>query len=424
MDTIEKLGILGEAARYDASCASSGSGRQGKKGGLGNAHMAGICHSWTEDGRCVSLLKILLSNACAYNCAYCANRCSVDSRRATFEPGEIAKLTTEFYRRNYIEGLFLSSGVVKNPDYTMELALKALELLRGPYSYHGYIHVKIIPGTSPELISKLGLLADRISVNIELPTADGLKLLAPDKSKEQIISPMDEIKKIKVRNEAERRLYRHAPLFAPAGQSTQIIVGATPDSDAKILRLSSALYKKYSMKRVYFSAYVPVGSHPTLPPPDAKAPLLREHRLYQADWLMRYYNFSADEIVEKDDFLDTEFDPKCAWAIRHPEFFPVEVNAADYHMLLRVPGIGVKSAMRILAARKTKKLELSDLKNLGVVLKRAVYFLTCKGRYMGNIPLGSPLVRYALSEPRERQMELPQQFDVPSVPLLARASEG
>lgn len=420
--------ILGAAARYDASCASSGSGRQGKRGGLGNAHMAGICHSWTEDGRCVSLLKILYSNECVFDCAYCANRRSADIKRATFEPEEVAELTTEFYRRNYIEGLFLSSAVLGTPDQTMELMLKAVLLLRKKYGFFGYIHVKIIPGASEELISKIGFLADRVSVNIELPSEEGLKLLAPQKKKEKIILPMGTINRLKTENLSERKLFKHAPLFAPAGQSTQMIVGATNDSDRKILNLSSALYGKFNLKRVYFSAYVPVGSHPSLPPPSVKIPLRREHRLYQADWLMRYYSFTPDEITEDDDNLDLRLDPKSAWAIRHPEFFPVEVNEADYEMLLRVPGIGVRSAKRILSARKAHSLDLYDLKKLGLVLKRAVYFITCRGRYYGGVKPNSPVLKNLLSDNslENEQMTLsefvPEIYIPVSKPLLKEAS--
>ncbi|MBR4940385.1 MAG: putative DNA modification/repair radical SAM protein [Clostridia bacterium] len=379
MKLYDKLMILGEAARYDASCASSGSGRQGKKDGIGNAHMAGICHTWAEDGRCVSLLKILLSNDCVFDCAYCANRRSAEVKRASFTPDEVALITSEFYRRNYIEGLFLSSAVVCSPDLTMELMLEALRKLRNEYGFCGYIHVKVIPGASRDLIAAIGLLADRVSVNIELPSESGLKLLAPQKTRERIIVPMDRIRLLKEQNREERSQFRNAPLFAPAGQSTQMIVGATDDSDRKILTLSSALYGKYAMKRVYFSAYVPVGVHPALPAPDVKVPLRREHRLYQADWLMRFYDFRADEITEDGDNLDLELDPKCAWAVRHPEFFPVDVNSADYSVLLRVPGIGVKSARRILAARRCRRLDIDDLRRLGAVTKRAVYFV-CFGR--------------------------------------------
>ncbi len=410
MELSDKLAILGEAARYDASCSSSGSGRQGRRGGIGNAHMAGICHSWAEDGRCISLLKILMSNACIYNCAYCANRCTANTPRATFTPEEIADITVAFYKRNYIEGLFLSSGVIKGPDYTMELMYKSLLILRTERGFCGYIHVKVIPGTSPELVNRIGMLADRVSVNVELPAAERLALLAPQKNRENIIAPMEEIRSLKLQNAEERKQFKKAPIFAPAGQSTQMIVGATPDSDAKILRLSSALYKRYSMKRVYFSAYVPVGSHPTLPPPETKAPLLREHRLYQADWLMRFYGFDAEELVEANDNLESDLDPKCSWALRHMDMFPVEINTADYSELLRVPGIGVVSAKRIVAARRSRSLEHSDLKKLGIVMKRASAFITCKGRFESRLSFGSGLLRTFLSEagPYDGQMSLPE----------------
>ena len=398
MDMMQKLSILGEAARYDASCASSGSGRQGRAGGIGNAHMAGICHSWTEDGRCVSLLKILLSNACKYDCAYCINRVSNDVPRATFTPEEVARLTYEFYRRNYIEGLFLSSGVVGSPDHTMELMTRAVRLLREEYRFGGYIHVKVIPGADPLQVQRIGLLADRVSVNVELPSEQSLRLLAPQKKREAILAPMDSIRALREQNAEERRRYRAAPLFAPAGQSTQMIVGATPESDRRILKLSEGLYAHYRMKRVYFSAYIPVGRHPALPGPEQRAPLLREHRLYQADWLMRFYGFRVDEITGDADFLAPDMDPKCAWALCHREIFPVEVNGADYETLLRVPGIGVTSAKRILAARRTRRLEAGDLSRLGVVMKRARWFLTCKGRFAGPTTPDDPFLRRYLSE--------------------------
>lgn len=398
MSLYDKLTVLGEAARYDASCSSSGSGRQGKKDGLGNAHMAGICHTWAEDGRCVSLLKVLLSNDCIFDCAYCANRRSADTRRESFTPEELALITAEFYRRNYIEGLFLSSAVVCSPDHTMELMLSVLRLLRGEYGFCGYIHVKVIPGASRELINAVGLLADRVSVNIELPSEAGLKLLAPQKTRERIIAPMDRIKLLKDQNREERLAFRSAPLFAPAGQSTQMIVGATGDSDRRILTLSSALYGRYSMKRVYFSAYVPVGIHPALPGPEVKAPLKREHRLYQADWLMRFYGFSATEITEEGENLDLELDPKCAWAVRHPELFPVDVNSAPYEELLRVPGIGVKSARRIISARRSRKLDIDDLRRLGAVTKRAAFFTCFGGKFYGFKRHDPAMLRSRLSD--------------------------
>lgn len=411
---MEKLEILGAAAKFDASCSSSGSGRQGKSGGMGNAHMAGICHTWAADGRCVSLLKVLLSNACIYNCAYCINRCDSDVKRATFAPEELAQITYEFYRRNYIEGLFLSSGVVKSPDYTMELMIKSMRLLREEYRFCGYIHVKVIPSADPALIDAAGLLADRVSVNVELPSSQSLSVLAPRKSAQAIFTPMNYIHRAKDLNLEDRRHYKSAPVFAPAGQTTQMIVGATPDTDLTILRLSTGLYKKYRMKRVYFSAYIPVGTHPSLPGPDTAPPLLREHRLYQADWLMRFYDFDAEELLsESAPQLDDALDPKCAWALRHPEWFPVDVNLADLHMLLRVPGIGNLSAKRILRARRNKKLELTDLRALGVVFKRAQFFVTAKGRFFGRVTPDSPFLRMMLSEHREDgQLSL---FDVPGL---------
>ena len=423
MNIYEKLIVLGEAARYDASCSSSGSGRQGKKGGFGNGHMAGICHTWAEDGRCISLLKVLLSNDCVFDCAYCANRRSAEVNRATFEPEELALITEEFYRRNYIEGLFLSSAVVRDPDNTMELMLKTLKLLRCERKFYGYIHVKVIPGASRELVSEIGLLADRVSVNIELPSESGLKLLAPQKTRERIITPMNTIRALKEQNREDRLAYKNAPLFAPAGQSTQMIVGATGDSDRRILSLSSALYSAYSMKRVYFSAYVPVGIHPALPTPDVKVPLRREHRLYQADWLMRFYDFSAEEITEDGDNLDMELDPKCAWAVRHPEFFPVDVNSAPYSELLRVPGIGVKTAKRIVAARRNAKLDIEDLRRLGAVVKRAVFFTCFGARFYGLRRTNSEILRAELRDdvPEHRQMTLDEtipQISV-AVPLLS-----
>jgi putative DNA modification/repair radical SAM protein len=398
-DLMKKLTLLGAAAKFDASCASSGGGRAGRKGQLGNAHMAGICHTWAADGRCVSLLKVLMSNACQFDCAYCQNRRSADVERATFTPEELSGLVIEFYRRNYIEGLFLSSGVYRSPDDTMALMTRTLEILRREYRFGGYIHVKIIPGASPELVDAVGLLADRVSVNIELPSRHSLSLLAPQKPPEKIFSPMDYIRRAQTMNLEDRRHFAHAPLFAPAGQSTQMIVGATPDTDLTILRLSQGLYRKYRMKRVYFSAYIPVGTHPVLPPGGSQVPLLREHRLYQADWLMRFYDFTPDELLsEADPLLDSTLDPKCAWALRHPEQFPVEANSAPYETLLRVPGVGVVSARRIVTARRQSVLRLEDLHRLGVVMKRARYFLTARGVFGGSMLPGSPFLREALVE--------------------------
>lgn len=384
MELDTKLEILSAAAKYDVSCSSSGSNRKNTPKGLGNSHKAGICHSWSEDGRCISLLKILLSNQCIYNCTYCVNRCSNDIRRAAFTPHEVAALTANFYRRNYIEGLFLSSGVIKNPDYTMELMIKTVKLLRKEFHFNGYIHLKAIPGADTRLIHEAGLYVDRMSVNIELPSSQGLKLLAPDKSKESIIKPMGYINNAITALKEENRIYKKKQSFVPAGQSTQLIIGATPDHDYNIIKLSENLYKHFKLKRVYYSAYVPVTEHPNLPVIN-KPPLLREHRLYQADWLMRYYSFNASELLDESrpDF-DLELDPKSCWALRNLHLFPIEINKADYHMLLRVPGIGVKSAQTIISSRKLCSLGYEDLKKLGVVLKRARHFITCRGKFYGE----------------------------------------
>ena len=383
MDVLEKLTILTDAAKYDAACTSSGGTRTSKKGYIGNtsSSVAGCCHSFSADGRCVTLLKVLMSNCCVYDCKYCVNRRSNDTRRAAFTPEELADLTINFYRRNYIEGLFLSSGVLRNPDYTTEQMIRALRILRETHRFNGYIHAKAIPGTSPELVEQLGLLADRLSVNIELPSEVGLRTLAPDKSKQAILAPMRQIQTRNQQNKEELVKYRHAPKFAPAGQSTQLIVGATPDSDLHILRLTQGLYDKYRLKRVFYSAYVPVVEHALLPAKDVKPPLLREHRLYQADWLLRFYGFRAEELLDdRHPDFDPRVDPKCSWALNHLDFFPVEVNTADYETLLRVPGIGVTSARRILSARQTGRIHLEDLRRMGVVMKRAQYFLTASGK--------------------------------------------
>ena len=383
MDVLEKLTILTDAAKYDAACTSSGGDRAAKKGYIGNTStsVAGCCHSFSADGRCVTLLKVLMTNKCVYDCKYCVNRRSNDTRRAAFTPEELADLTISFYRRNYIEGLFLSSGVFRSPDYTTELMIRTLRLLRETHRFNGYIHAKTIPGTAPELVEQLGLLADRLSVNIELPSEAGLKTLAPDKTKSAILAPMRQIQDRNRQSKEELVKYRHAPKFAPAGQSTQLIVGATPDSDFHILRLTQGLYDRYRLKRVFYSAYVPVVEHALLPAKDVKPPLLREHRLYQADWLLRFYGFRAEELLDEQhrDF-DTRVDPKCSWALAHLEFFPVEVNTADYETLLRIPGVGVTSAKRILSARRAGRLRIDDLPKLGVVMKRAQYFLTASGK--------------------------------------------
>lgn len=379
----KKLEILSDAAKYDVACTSSGVDRKGKKGTMGNASAAGICHSFSADGRCISLLKILYTNECVFDCKYCINRSSNDVVRAAFTPDEVCTLTMEFYKRNYIEGLFLSSGVLKSPDYTMDLLYQTLKKLRRYYHFHGYIHVKAIPGADPVLIEKVGFLADRMSVNLELPTADGLRTLAPSKTRKNILAPMKQIQTGIQINKNELILYKQAPSFVPAGQSTQMIIGATPESDYQLVTVAEALYKNYDLKRVFYSAFVAVNEDSSLPTLPGGPPLLREHRLYQADWLLRFYGFQANELLseEKPNF-NILLDPKCDWAIRHLETFPVEVNRADYYTLLRVPGIGMKSAQRIVSARKSARLNFADLKKLGVVLKRAHYFITCLGKMM------------------------------------------
>lgn len=401
MEMLDKLRILADAAKYDVACTSSGVDREGAPGSIGSAAACGICHSFAADGRCISLLKVLQSNACSYDCKYCVNRRSNDTPRATFSPRELADLTIQFYRRNYIEGLFLSSGVVKNPDYTCELMIRTLELLRGEYRFRGYIHAKAIPGADDRLLRQLGYLADRMSVNIELPSQSSLALLAPDKSKTDILRPMGFIRGGIQENSSDLVRYHHVPAFVPAGQSTQMIVGATPDTDFQILNLTQSLYKKYSLKRVFFSAYTPVVSDRLLPALTTKPPLLREHRLYQADWLLRFYGFDAAELLDEEhpDF-NPVLDPKCNWAINHMELFPVEVNDTPYEMLLRVPGIGVKSAKRIREARRVSKLDFAGLKRIGVVLKRAQYFITCKGKLAEGLKITESGVLNALVSER------------------------
>lgn len=383
----EKLKILTDAAKYDVACTSSGTSRRGDGTGMGNCEQAGICHSFSADGRCISLLKILFTNECIYDCKYCINRRSNDVERTSFTPDEICTLTMEFYRRNYIEGLFLSSGVLISPDYTMELSCAALEKLRREYRFQGYIHVKAIPGASLELVRRAGFLADRMSINLELPTAEGLRLLAPHKTREKILTPMRLIQDRSWENRQEIQLYRNAPRFVPAGQSTQMIIGATPETDYQIIQVAESLYQKFDLKRVFYSAFVHVNEDRDLPARTGEGPpLLREHRLYQADWLLRYYHFRAEELLSPEDpNFNVLFDPKCNWALKHLEVFPVEVNRADYRTLLRVPGIGYKSASRIVKARRLGTLDFPDLKKMGVVLKRAVYFITCSGRMQGPV---------------------------------------
>lgn len=431
MDLMEKLEILTDAAKYDVACTSSGVDRKGKGSGMGNSVAKGICHSFSADGRCISLLKILFTNECVFDCKYCLNRCSNDVPRAYFTPEEVCRLTIEFYRRNYIEGLFLSSGILKNPNYTMELLYQTLYQLRNEYHFQGYIHVKAIPGADQELIDRTGFLADRMSVNLELPTADGLKKLAPHKSRKTILSPMRQIQNRMTENKQELALYRNAPKFVPAGQSTQMIIGATPESDLAIVSVAESLYQKFSLKRVFYSAFVRVNEDSSLPALPGGPPLLREHRLYQADWLMRFYGFGASELLsESRPNFNVFLDPKCDWALGHLEQFPVEVDRADYYTLLRVPGIGVRSAQRIVKARRFSKLGFEDLQKMGVVLKRALYFITCGGRMMYPTRMDEDyILRNLLSEKERkpldidgyRQLTLFDDFNVPAQPGRADA---
>lgn len=405
MEILDKLTILSDAAKYDVACTSSGVARKGQAGSLGNTLKSGICHSFSADGRCIALLKILLSNACVYDCNYCINRLSNDIRRATFTPAELAELMIGFYRRNYIEGLFLSSAVVKNPDYTCEQMLETLSIIRNQYHFRGYIHVKAIPGADDRLLTALGLLADRMSVNLELPSHDSLKLLAPDKSRESILGPMGKIKQGIDENKTDIVRYKNAPKFVPAGQSTQMIIGATPETDYQIINLSAALYKKYQLKRVFYSAYMPVVENKNLPAIHTKPQLLREHRLYQADWLLRFYHFDARELLdEKNPNFNPLIDPKCNWALNNYYQFPIEVNTASYETLLRVPGLGVKSAEKIIRARRFTMLDFSDLKKMGVVLKRAQYFLTCKGRPMLGLPNNPEAILWSILSQNSAEM--------------------
>ena len=397
MEVAEKLEVLADAAKYDVACTSSGSNRDAIKGQLGNTTCAGICHSFSADGRCITLLKVLQTNVCVYDCVYCVNRCSNDIVRTAFSPRELADLTIGFYRRNYIEGLFLSSGVIKNPDYTSELMAETLRILRYEYAFRGYIHVKGVPGTSPELVSELGHIADRMSVNMELPSQQSLQLLAPDKSKHNILAPMKQIKYNIAEDKDTRALMKKGAhylstsrpvkkqrAFVPAGQSTQMIIGASPENDFHILRLSASLYQNLDLKRVFFSAYLPVNNDSRLPATDA-IQLNREHRLYQADWLLRFYRFNVGEIInEENPFLDPDLDPKANWAINNLDHFPIEINKAPYAMLLRVPGIGVVGAKSIIKARKHTTLGEAELQKLGIAYKRARFFITCNGSYAGH----------------------------------------
>ena len=383
MDLQEKLNILSDAAKYDVACTSSGVDRKNNGKGLGNCVTSGICHTFSADGRCISLLKILFTNECVFDCRYCVNRSSNDVVRASFTPQEVCELTMGFYRRNYIEGLFLSSGILKSPAYTMELLFQTVYKLRTEYHFQGYIHLKAIPGAPGELIERAGYYVDRMSINMEFPTAEGLRTLAPHKSRKTILAPMRQIQLRADENRQEVALYRHSPRFVPAGQSTQMIIGATGENDYQILNTAESLYQKFELKRVFYSAFVNANQDTTLPMLPQGPPLLREHRLYQADWLLRFYGFQAQELLspEKPNF-NVLLDPKCDWALQHLEQFPVEINTADYHTLLRVPGIGVKSAQRIVGARKYGNLTFEDLQKMRVVLKRALYFITCSGKMM------------------------------------------
>lgn len=387
MTVMEKLNILSDAAKYDVACTSSGVDRQGKGNkdnySMGNCIKAGICHSFSADGRCISLLKVLFTNECIYDCKYCINRSSNDVPRTSFTPHELCELTIQFYRRNYIEGLFLSSGILKSPNYTMDLIYQTIRKLREEYHFGGYIHVKAIPGADEEIIERTGLLVDRMSVNLELPTAEGLRKLAPHKNRKNILKPMRQIQQKISISKNEVAIYRHAPRFVPAGQSTQMIIGATPESDYQILSVAESLYQNFNLKRVFYSAFVPVVPDTALPALPGGPPLLREHRLYQADWLLRFYGFQAGELLsEKQSNFNMFLDPKCDWALRHLELFPVEINRVDYQILLRIPGVGINSAQRIIKARKFAPLTFDDIKKMGVVLKRALYFITCNGKML------------------------------------------
>lgn len=402
MMLVDKLKILSDAAKYDVACTSSGVERKGDGKGIGNTVSGGICHSFSSDGRCISLLKILFTNECIFDCKYCINRRSNDVVRTAFTPKEVCDLTMQFYRRNYIEGLFLSSGILHSPNYTMELIYKTLFMLRTEYHFQGYIHVKGIPGADKNLIYQTGLLADRMSINLELPTAEGLRELAPNKTRENILKPMRLIQNGITENKNELTLYKNTKKFVPAGQSTQMIVGATRENDYQIMTIAENLYKKFELKRVFYSAFVRVNDDSSLPVLKEGPPLLREHRLYQADFLLRFYGFSTNELLsEERPNFNVLFDPKCNWALGHLELFPMEINRVDYLQLLRIPGIGVKSAQRIVKARRSGKIGFSDLKKMGVVLKRAHYFITCSGRMMYNTKIEEDYITRNLLSPKE-----------------------
>lgn len=427
MDTDGKLKILTDAAKYDAACTSSGVDRDAKLGHLGDTKCAGICHSFSADGRCITLLKVLMTNACMFDCEYCANRRSNDIPRATFKPRELADLVIAFYKRNYIEGLFLSSGIARSPDYTMELMCSCIDILRNEYGFLGYIHVKAIPGCSSELVDKMGFMADRMSVNIEMPSSQSLSLMAPGKSEEKILSPMGHIaegirtrpkgkprhrgelpekpdgrnggarKNLTLREQTEIERYEYYERFVPAGQSTQLIVGATPESDYQILQLSNALYRTYSLKRVFFSAYMPINQSPILPDQSTETPMNREHRLYQADWLMRFYDFSVDEIIDPEKpFLDVRLDPKACWALRHLDQFPVEINRAPYDMLIRIPGLGTTGAKKVIRARRHSRITPDSMKKMGLSMKKIQYFATFDGKYVATVDFDEESIRRRL----------------------------
>ncbi|BEO98750.1 putative DNA modification/repair radical SAM protein [Fusobacterium polymorphum] len=409
----EKLRILSDAAKYDVSCSSSGSSRKNTNNGLGNAAVNGICHSWSADGRCISLLKILMTNYCIYDCKYCINRKDNDIERAILTPDEIVKLTINFYRRNYIEGLFLSSGIIKSADYTMELMIAVAKKLRLEEKFNGYIHMKVIPGASRQLINEIGLYVDRVSVNIEFAENNALKLLAPDKKATDISTSMGLIRKNMLENIEDKKIFKSTPSFIPAGQTTQMIIGASGESDYAILSRSENLYKNFDLKRVYYSGYVPINKSGILVSTEQAVPMIREHRLYQADWLLRFYDFKADEILdEKDPFVDPLLDPKTNWAIKNPHFFPIEINKATYKELLKVPGIGVTSAKRIVMTRKYSTIRYEHLKKLGIVIKRAKYFITVNGEFSGFKKENPELIRNALMEKEKMLVEQLKLFNI------------